>query len=117
MNASNFTLACCPRCSSRINLVRPEWNHARRTSTLRNAPHFIWAASCSHSVEFARTVPVCDAVGVETHTKRWDEECERMFRDLTKNWTNAQRALHARTLGNHFHASTEAQEQQPTKEK
>ena len=112
-------LAACPRCSSRHRLVRPEWSYARHTSAKRGVRCYIWTGMCSHGDRFFNNErnPISDEAELEATEKRWEDETELLFGELTAHWTDAQRSLHARTLGIKFIAGSPAQpQQQPEKQ-
>lgn len=96
----NEELLPCPRCSSRVSLRRPQWTYAHRTSKKRGVRCVIWTSECSHSDLFpVSNDPISDEAEIVAASARWNANVVTLFQELTKRWTAAQRALHARTLG------------------
>lgn len=112
----NANLTPCPRCSSRVALVRPQWTYARHTSEKREREArenkkiepgtppircYIWVGECSHGKAFFNNDrnPIGDEAELTAIEERWHTEALSLFSALTALWTPAQRALHAWTLG------------------
>lgn len=78
----NANLTPCPRCSSRVKLVRPEWSYAHRTSARRKVRCYIWVGGCGHGVDFQSNsfAPLREETEVEEIEKRWNAHALDLFR-------------------------------------
>lgn len=128
----NASLTPCPRCSSRVLLVRPQWNYARHTSAKREREAlagkkpdgvttpgircYIWVGQCAHGSAFYDNFrnPTSDEPEIAAVEKRWHAHALDLFCEMTARWTAAQRDLHARTLGIELPPEAPAQQKPKT---
>lgn len=80
----------CPRCSvPPIAIFRPTWFLSRRLSEEKGQQHWLMHG-CSHAKSIAprNAIDEAECAAVE---QMWDQECERMFDELTARWNSDER--------------------------
>ncbi len=101
MSSPEFSLAACPRCSSRAGgLCAPFWKFAHRTSAVRMRACYFWVGFCKHA-----EVGIADASKIYDEPSEWERveaawsaKAQAMFAEQTAGWGVVQRERWAALL-------------------